>query len=122
MTTNADQGTPQPDVAGSRTAQILPELGRPQVVVIGGGFGGLAAVHGLRDTDVDVTLIDRHTYNIFQPLLYQVATATLNAGDITWFLRSIRAHQHNVWLRKGTVLSIDHASRTIAIDSEQEIR
>jgi NADH dehydrogenase len=60
-------------------------------VVIGGGFGGLAAVHGLRDTDVDVTLIDRHTYTIFQPLLYQVATATLNADDNTWFLRSIRA-------------------------------
>jgi NADH dehydrogenase len=123
MTTNADQGTPQPGAAGSRTAQFLPERrGRPQVVVIGGGFGGLAAVHGLRDTDVDVTLIDRHTYNIFQPLLYQVATATLNAGDITWFLRSIRAHQHNVRFRKGTVLSIDHASRTITLDSEQEIR
>ena len=74
-------------------------------MVIGGGFGGLAAVHGLRNTDVDVTLIDRHTYNIFQPLLYQVATATLNAGDITWFLRSIRAHQNNVRFRKGTVVS-----------------
>ena len=52
--------------------------GRPHVVVVGGGFAGLAAVHGLRGVDVDVTLIDRHTYNTFQPLLYQVATATLN--------------------------------------------
>ena len=83
---------------------------RPRVVVVGGGFAGLAAVHGLRGIDVDVTLIDRHTYNTFQPLLYQVATATLNAGDITWFLRSIRAHQHNVRFRKGTVVSMDHAT------------
>jgi NADH:ubiquinone reductase (H+-translocating) len=90
--------------------------GRPHVVVVGGGFAGLAAVHGLRGLDVDVTLIDRHTYNTFQPLLYQVATATLNAGDITWFLRSIRAHQDNVWFRKGTVSSMDHAVRTIVLD------
>ena len=82
-------------------------------MLIGGGFGGLAAVQGLRDTDVDVTLIDRQTYNLFQPLPYQVATATLNAGDITWFLRSIRAHQNNVGFRIGTVVGMDHASRTI---------
>ena len=75
--------------------------GRPHVVVVGGGFAGLAAVHGLRGLDVDVTLIDRHTYNTFQPLLYQVATATLNPGDITWFLRSIRTDQENVRFLKA---------------------
>ncbi|MGI8416015.1 MAG: NAD(P)/FAD-dependent oxidoreductase [Nakamurella sp.] len=95
--------------------------GRPHVVVVGGGFGGLAAVHGLRDADVDVTLIDRHTYNTFQPLLYQVATATLNPGDITWFLRSIRAHQDNVRFLKGTVVSMDHAARTVVLDGGQSI-
>lgn len=122
MTTTTDQDTPQPNPAGSRKAPFAPERhGRPQVVVIGGGFGGLAAVHGLRNTYVDVTLIDRHTYNIFQPLLYQVATATLNAGDITWYLRSIRAHQNNVTFRKGTVISMDHESRTIALDGGQSI-
>ena len=94
---------------------------RPRVVVVGGGFAGLAAVHGLRGVDADVTLIDRHTYNTFQPLLYQVATATLNAGDITWFLRSIRAHQPNVRFRKGTVVSMDHATRTIALDGGQTV-
>ena len=73
---------------GAGMAQFSPRgQGRPHVVVVGGGFAGLAAVHGLRGVDVDVTLIDRHTYNTFQPLLYQVATATLNPGDITWFLR-----------------------------------
>ena len=50
-----------------------------------------------------------------------MATATLNAGDITWFLRSIRAHQHNVRFRKGTVVSMDHASRTIALDGGQTV-
>ena len=54
---------------------------RPHVVVLGGGFGGLAAVRALRRSDVDITLVDRHTYNAFQPLLYQVATAGLNPGD-----------------------------------------
>jgi len=95
--------------------------GRPHVVVVGGGFAGLAAVHGLRNVAVDVTLIDRHTYNTFQPLLYQVATATLNPGDITWFLRSIRTHQENVRFLKGTVVSMDHANRTVVLDGGQSV-
>ncbi|MEP6561994.1 MAG: FAD-dependent oxidoreductase, partial [Nakamurella sp.] len=95
--------------------------GRPHVVVVGGGFGGLSAVHGLRAADVDVTLIDRHTYNTFQPLLYQVATATLNPGDITWFLRSIRAHQDNVRFLKGTVVSMDHVARMVVLDGGQSV-
>ena len=70
---------------------------------------------------MDVTLIDRHTYNTFQPLLYQVATATLNPGDITWFLRSIRTHQQNVRFLKGTVVSMDHAGRTVALDGGQSV-
>ena len=68
---------------------------RPRVVVVGGGFGGLRAVRELKHADADVTLVDRHTYNTFQPLLYQVATATLNPGDISWFLRAVRSHQKN---------------------------
>ena len=70
---------------------------------------------------MDVTLIDRHTYNTFQPLLYQVATATLNPGDITWFLRSIRTHQENVRFLKGTVVSMDHAMRTVVLDGGQSV-
>ena len=81
---------------------------RPHVVVVGGGFGGLAVVRKLRRENVDITLIDRHTYNTFQPLLYQVATASLNPGDITWFLRAVRAHQDNVRFVKGTVVEMDH--------------
>ncbi|AZI58804.1 NAD(P)/FAD-dependent oxidoreductase [Nakamurella antarctica] len=110
------------DGADKSNPDVTPEKrARPHVVVVGGGFGGLAAVHGLRGADVDITLIDRHTYNTFQPLLYQVATATLNPGDITWFLRSIRAHQDNVEFLKGTVVSMDHEAKTIALDGGQVV-
>lgn len=88
---------------------------RPRVVVIGGGFGGLAAVRGLKKAEVDITLIDRHAYNTFQPLLYQVATAALNPGDVTWFLRSVRASQRNVRFVKGSVGSIDADQRTVGL-------
>ena len=94
---------------------------RPHVVVVGGGFGGLAAIRGLRKADVDVTLIDRHTYNTFSPLLYQVATASLNPGDITWFLRAIRSRQSNVRFVKGIVVGIDHASRTLALHGDVSV-
>lgn len=99
-----------------------PVRGRnPHVVVVGGGFGGLHAVHALRDTDVDVTLIDRHTYNQFQPLLYQVATAALNPGDVTYFLRSVRARQRNLRFVKGTVLRMDHSRNVVTLDDDTEI-
>ena len=84
---------------------------------MGGGFGGLSAVHALRRADVDVTLIDRHTYNVFQPLLYQVATATLNPGDITFFLRSVQARQSNLRFVQGTVLEMDHEARSLSLDN-----
>jgi len=90
---------------------------RPHVVVVGGGFGGIAAVRKLKRADVDVTLIARHTYNTFNPLLYQVATASLNPGDITWFLRAIRAKQSNVRFLKGVVKTMDHAAKTLHLES-----
>ncbi|MDQ3627990.1 MAG: NAD(P)/FAD-dependent oxidoreductase [Actinomycetota bacterium] len=90
---------------------------RPHVVVIGGGFAGLQTVRSLKRADVDVTLVDRHVYNTFQPLLYQVATAALNAGDITYFLRSARARQDNLRFRKGAVTAVDPQRRTVTLDS-----
>lgn len=95
--------------------------GRPHVVVVGGGFGGLAAVRKLRRADVDITLIDRHTYNTFQPLLYQVATASLNPGDITWFLRAVRANQKNVRFLKGIVTAIDHDQKRLSLHGDVSI-
>jgi NADH dehydrogenase len=97
-------------------------LVRPHVVVVGGGFGGIATVRKLKRADVDVTLIDRHTYNTFNPLLYQVATASLNPGDITWFLRAIRAKQDNVRFLKGTVTSMDHEARVINLDGGNSVK
>jgi NADH dehydrogenase len=95
---------------------------RPHVVVVGGGFGGIAAVRKLKRADVDVTLIDRHTYNTFNPLLYQVATASLNPGDITWFLRAIRAKQSNVRFLKGTVTAMDHDKQVVHLEGGVEVR
>lgn len=94
---------------------------RLRVVVIGGGFGGLAAVRGLRRADVEITLIDRHAYSTFSPLLYQVAAAGLNPGDITWFLRAIRAHQSNVRFLRGTVTSLDTTGRRIHLDDGRDV-
>ena len=102
-------------------ADLSVREARTRVVVVGGGFGGLAVVRALRRADVDVTLIDQHAYNQFQPLLYQVATATLNPGDITWFLRSVRSHQKNVWFFKGEVLRMDHAAKTISLYGGEQV-
>ena len=84
-----------------------------QVVIIGGGFGGLTAAQSLRDADV--LLIDRTNHHLFQPLLYQVATAALSPGDIAWPLRTIfRRHPH-VRVVMDEVLSIDRAARLIRL-------
>ncbi|MBA2738074.1 MAG: NAD(P)/FAD-dependent oxidoreductase [Nocardioidaceae bacterium] len=96
----------------------MSKQNRPHVVVLGGGFGGLAAVRALRKAPVDVTLVDRNAYNVFQPLLYQVATAGLNPGDITYFLRSVHARQANMRFSKGAVRSLDTTTRTVRLDSD----
>jgi len=87
----------------------------PHVVIIGGGFGGLSAARALRHADVRVTLIDRRNHHVFQPLLYQVATATLSPGDIAapirWILRGIR----NVRVLLANATCIDVAARRIAL-------
>src|SRR5436853_7038586 len=84
-----------------------------QVVIIGGGFGGLAAAQSLRDADV--LLIDRTNHHLFQPLLYQVATAALSPGDIAWPLRTIfRCHPH-VRLVMDEVLSMFRAGPLVRL-------
>src|SRR6187397_273661 len=88
-------------------------LSRPRVVVIGGGFGGLSAARVLADAPVDVLLIDRRNHHVFQPLLYQVATAGLSPGDISSPIRWILRRQRNlrVWLAEAT--AIDPIKRVI---------
>src|SRR5438552_14202017 len=68
----------------------------PRVVIVGGGFGGLSATRALRKAPVRVTLIDKRSYHLFRPMLYQVATGLLSADEISGPLRSIFSHQENV--------------------------
>src|SRR5437016_584586 len=86
---------------------------RWKVVIIGGGFGGLSAAQRLNSNLVDVTVIDRRNYHLFQPLLYQVATGSLSAGEVASPLRSVLSRQKNtrVWL--GTVVDIDPDSKRV---------
>lgn len=80
---------------------------RPQIVIVGAGFGGLFAAQALAKTEADVTVIDRHNYHLFQPLLYQVATAGLPPSDIAWPIRSILRKQRNARVLLAEVTGID---------------
>jgi NADH:ubiquinone reductase (H+-translocating) len=88
----------------------------PHIVIIGGGFGGLDAARGLAHAAVRVTLIDRHNYHLFQPLLYQVATAALSPGDIASPIRWILRKQKNVQVLLAEARAIDAARRRITLD------
>ena len=77
--------------------------GRHRVVVVGGGFGGLQALRGLRRAPVEVTLVDRRNFHLFQPLLYQVATGALSSAEIATPLRVILKRQKNVRVVMGEV-------------------
>jgi NADH dehydrogenase len=87
--------------------------GRSRVVVIGGGFGGLAATRALRKEPVDVTVIDRYGHHIFQPLLYQLATGILSEGDVARPLRDVLRKQRNAEMLLGEVSAIDLDGRTV---------
>ncbi len=88
---------------------------KTHVVVIGGGFAGLWCSRALASAPVEITLIDRANHHLFQPLLYQVATAGLSAGDIAAPLRHILAGQRNITVRMGEVDAIDTASRRVSL-------
>src|SRR3954465_15123140 len=96
-----------------------PELdprGRPRVVVIGGGFGGLNAPRAFAGAGGSVTLLARPNYHLFQPLLYQVATASLSPGDVASPIRWILRHQKNVEVLLGDVREIDPQQRRVLVD------
>src|SRR6201982_1142070 len=88
-----------------------------RIVIVGGGFAGIAAAHALRHADVEIVLIDRRNHHIFQPLLYQVATAVLSPAEIAAPIRQIEVKQRNVTVLLGEVTGIDVASRTIEASS-----
>ena len=86
---------------------------RPQVVIVGAGFGGLEAAKTLRRVSVDLTVIDRHNYHCFQPLLYQVATAALSPAEIAWPIRYILRQQKNVTVLMAEVTGIAAPGRVV---------
>lgn len=88
-------------------------VGTPKVVIVGAGFGGLTAAQSLARAPVDVTVIDRHNYHYFQPLLYQVATAALSPADIAWPIRSIARRQKNATVLMADVTGIDVGARLV---------
>jgi len=86
---------------------------RKRIVMVGGGFAGIAAAHALRHADAEVLMIDRRNHHIFQPLLYQVATAVLSPAEIAAPIRQLEAKQRNVSVVLAEVTGVDVASRTI---------
>jgi NADH dehydrogenase len=92
---------------------------RPRVVIVGAGFAGLAVAKALGGTPLDVTVVDRHNYHLFQPLLYQVATAGLSPADIASPIRSILRRHKNVSVALAEVTGIDTAAREIVADGRR---
>ncbi|OLE64826.1 MAG: FAD-dependent oxidoreductase, partial [Bacteroidetes bacterium 13_1_20CM_4_60_6] len=87
-----------------------------EVVIVGAGFGGLAAAKELAKSGERVTIVDRHNYHTFQPLLYQVATAGLNAADVAYAVRGIFQGQSNVSFRQAEVTGVDWVRSTLELD------
>ena len=106
--TRSRQKSPPPEPASTT---------QKRVVIIGGGFAGIAAAHALRHSDAEVVLIDRRNHHIFQPLLYQVATAVLSPAEIAAPIRQLEAKQRNLSVLLAEVTSVDVVSRTIEASS-----
>jgi NADH dehydrogenase len=90
-------------------------MNRPKVVILGGGFGGLAAARALYK-DADVTVVDRHNYQTFLPLLYQVSTAGLAADHVAYPIRGA-LRKTSVKFRMASPISIDHRNKEVKLDS-----
>ena len=97
-----------------RAVRLHPEM--PHIVIVGAGFGGMACAAGLRHEPVRITLIDRENYHLFQPLLYQVATAALSPADITTPVRAAFRDNARMRVLRGTVTAVDAAARRVIAD------
>ena len=91
----------------------MEEQKKPHVVIIGAGFGGLEAARALANAPVKVTLVDKRNYHLFQPLLYQVATAGVQPGDIAYPIRTILRNQKNVEFRMTRATGVDVANKQV---------
>ena len=97
----------------------MAEEGKPHVVIVGGGFAGLWAAKQLREADVAVTVIDQHNHHTFQPLLYQVATASLSPADIAGPIRAILRRQKNLRVILAEVTGIDLARSVVQMGADE---
>ena len=111
-----DVSNVQPSVRPGAPADRSPSGSPLRVVILGAGFAGLAAAKALGKAPVALTVIDRHNYHLFQPLLYQVATAGLSPAEIATPIRSILRHQRNTQVLLGRVEAIDKAERLVHVD------
>ncbi len=93
----------------------------PHVVVVGGGFAGVAVARGLSNQPVRVTIVDRHNFHTFLPLLYQVATAGLEPADVAYPIRTIFGHARNVGFRHGRVREVDESQNRVVLDDGTEL-
>jgi NADH dehydrogenase len=96
-------------------SQHSNETPEPNIVIVGAGFAGLSCARALKDTNAKITVIDRHNYHLFQPLLYQVATASLSPADIAQPIRSILKDQANTRVLLGEVTAIDKQMRQVTV-------
>src|SRR3989440_9983399 len=94
-------------------------MSNPRVVIVGAGFGGLSAAKALAGQPFDVTVIDQHNYHLFQPLLYQVATAGLSPADIASPIRGILAKAQNVSVMLGKVSGVDTQRREVIAEGRR---
>jgi NADH:ubiquinone reductase (H+-translocating) len=95
--------------------------GRHHVVIVGGGFGGLEAVNGLAGSPVSITLINQRNYHLFQPLLYQVATASLATSEIAWPIRYLVRNRPAVTTMLATVVGVDAGERRVLLDDGRSL-
>lgn len=105
-------------ITNERLTNLAPRSQRPQVVILGAGFAGLNAARKLGNSAVDVVLIDRNNYHLFQPLLYQVATAGLDPSDISQPVRGIVGKYDNVHVIMSEVQAIDRQNKTITLERQ----
>src|ERR1700728_878183 len=114
-----------PDRLGERIVMTLETTGNrpstvPRVVVVGAGFAGLNAVKGLRQSGYHVTLLDKHLYSTFQPLLYQVATGGLNPGDVSYAVGGFTVRRRTRYVR-GDLAGIDASAQPVRLSDGREL-
>ncbi len=100
----------------------MNETNRPHVVIVGAGFGGLSTARALAKAPVDITIVDRRNFHLFQPLLYQVATAELNPSDVAWPIRGVLRDQKNACVLLGDVQDVDRDQQQVQLKDGRSLR